>query len=76
MKTKIIIIGLFSGLLLGIATPLSKIILAELNSFQLAGLLYLGAALAFLPVIIKNRKTEFTALRQSGKKKYLEGGRF
>jgi len=73
MKTRIVVIGLFSGLLFGIATPLSKIILEELNSFQLAGLLYLGAALAFLPFIIKNRNTEFTALRQSGKRKHLAG---
>jgi len=73
MKTRIVLIGLFSGLLFGIATPLSKIILAELNSFQLAGLLYLGAAFAFLPFIIKRRNTEFAALRQSGKKKYLAG---
>ena len=43
MKTRIVLIGLFSGLLFGIATPFSKIILEELNSFQLAGLLYLGA---------------------------------
>ena len=41
MRTRIILIGLFSGLLFGIATPFSKIILSELNSFQLAGLLYL-----------------------------------
>lgn len=73
MKTRIVLIGLFSGLLFGIATPFSKIILEELNSFQLAGLLYLGAALAFLPFIIKHRKKEFAALRQSGKKKYLAG---
>ena len=73
MKTRIVLIGLFSGLLFGIATPLSKIILAELNSFQLAGVLYLGAACAFLPYIIKHRKTEVVALRQSGKKKYLAG---
>jgi drug/metabolite transporter (DMT)-like permease len=73
MKTRIVIIGLFSGLLFGIATPFSKIILEEMNSFQLAGLLYLGAALAFLPFIIKNRNTEFATLRQSGKKKYLAG---
>jgi len=57
MRTRIILIGLFSGLLFGIATPFSKIILSELNSFQLAGLLYLGAALAFLPFVIKNKKT-------------------
>lgn len=73
MKTRIVLIGLFSGLLFGIATPFSKIILEELNSFQLAGLLYIGAALAFLPFIIKNRNTEFAALRRSGKKKYLVG---
>jgi len=67
------VIGLFAGLLFGVATPLSKIILSQLNSFQLAGLLYLGAALAFIPFIIKNRKIEFKALRQTGKKKFLGG---
>lgn len=65
--------GLLAGLLFGVATPFSKIILSQLNSFQLAGLLYLGAAVAFLPFIIKNRKIEFTALRKSGKKKHLTG---
>jgi len=73
MKIRSILIGLLAGLLFGVATPLSKIILSQLNSFQLAGLLYLGAALAFLPYVIKNRKTEFKALRQTGKKKYLGG---
>jgi hypothetical protein len=37
---------------------LSKIILSYLNSFQLAGLLYLGAALAFCPFIMKNWRTK------------------
>ena len=73
MKARAVSIGLLAGLLFGVATPLSKIILAQLNSFQLAGLLYLGAALAFLPYIIKNRKIEFKALKQTGKKKYLGG---
>jgi len=73
MRTRIILIGLFSGLLFGIATPFSKIILSELNSFQLAGLLYLGAAVAFLPFVIKNRKTELSALRNSGRKLHLTG---
>ncbi len=73
MRTRIILIGLFSGLLFGIATPFSKIILSELNSFQLAGLLYLGAALAFLPFVIKNKKTELSALRKSGRKLHLTG---
>ena len=73
MKARSVLIGLLAGLLFGLATPLSKIILSQLNSFQLAGLLYLGAALAFLPHIIKSRKIEFKALRQTGKKKYLGG---
>jgi drug/metabolite transporter (DMT)-like permease len=73
MKIRSVIIGLLAGLLFGVATPLSKIILSQLNSFQLAGLLYLGAALAFLPNLIKNRKIEFRTLRQTGKKKYLSG---
>jgi len=73
MKIRSIIIGLLAGLLFGVATPLSKILLSQLNSFQLAGLLYLGAALAFLPFVIKNRKIEFRALRQTGKKMYLGG---
>ncbi len=73
MKARSIFIGLLAGLLFGIATPLSKIILTQLNSFQLAGLLYLGAGLAFLPYIIKNRKIEFKALKQTGKKRYLGG---
>lgn len=38
-------IALLSALLFGAATPLSKSLLNELSSFQLAGFLYLGAAL-------------------------------
>lgn len=73
MKTRSVLIGLFAGLLFGVATPLSKIILSQLNSFVLAGLLYIGAALAFLPFIIRNRKAELEALKQTGKKWYLAG---
>jgi len=73
MKIRSVLIGLLAGLLFGVATPLSKIILSQLNSFQLAGLLYIGAAITFLPYVIKNRKTEFKALRLTGKKKYLGG---
>jgi drug/metabolite transporter (DMT)-like permease len=73
MKARSVLIGLLAGLLFGVATPFSKIILSQLNSFQLAGLLYLGAAIAFLPFILKNRKIEIEALRQTGKKKHLAG---
>lgn len=73
MKKRSVFIGLLAGLLFGVATPMSKIMLSQLNGFQLAGLLYIGAGLAFLPFIIKNRKNEFTALKQTGKKKHLAG---
>lgn len=53
MKRFAIITGLLSGFLFGVATPFSKLLLTGLNSFQLAGLLYLGAALGMLPFILK-----------------------
>jgi len=53
MKKTAILAGLLSGLLFGIATPFSKLLLTNLNSFQLAGLLYIGAGLAMVPAIIK-----------------------
>ena len=53
MKRLAIITGILSGFLFGLATPFSKLLLANLNSFQLAGLLYLGAALAMLPYIFR-----------------------
>ncbi len=53
MKKTAIIAGLLSGLLFGIATPFSKLLLTNLNSFQLAGLLYIGAGIAMIPSIIK-----------------------
>lgn len=53
MKRFAIITGILSGFLFGVATPFSKLLLTGLNSFQLAGLLYLGAALAMLPFVLK-----------------------
>ena len=53
MKRFAIITGILSGFLFGVATPFSKLLLKGLNSFQLAGLLYLGAALAMLPYIFR-----------------------
>lgn len=55
MKRFAIITGLLSGFLFGIATPLSKLLLSDLNYFQLAGLLYLGAGIAMLPSVLRKR---------------------
>jgi len=53
MKRFAIVTGILSGFLFGIATPLSKLLLDGFNSFQLAGLLYMGAAIAMVPYILK-----------------------
>lgn len=51
-----IVIALVSAVLFGVSTPISKYLLTYFNEFQLAGLLYLGAAVGVLPSIIFNRK--------------------
>ena len=43
-------IALSSAILFGASTPCSKLLLVGLEPFQLAGLLYLGAALGMAPV--------------------------
>lgn len=48
-----ILLGFLSAILFGSATPASKWLLTGLSPFQLAGLLYLGAALAVAPMAIK-----------------------
>lgn len=57
-----VIAGLLSGLLFGAATPASKYALSHLNGFQLAGLLYLGSALAFAPYMARHARREFGAI--------------
>lgn len=49
-------IALFSALLFAAATPLSKLLLAGFDPIRLAGLLYLGAALGVLPVVLWGRR--------------------
>jgi drug/metabolite transporter (DMT)-like permease len=44
-------LALASGILFGLATPASKVLVGDLGPYALAGLLYLGAALAMLPAI-------------------------
>ncbi|MFA6402747.1 MAG: EamA family transporter [Salinivirgaceae bacterium] len=72
MKRIAIITGLLSGLLFGVATPFSKLLLNGLNSFQLAGLLYLGAALAMFPYMFK-KNSNLKLLFQSGSRAKTTG---
>jgi len=48
-----ILVALAAAVLFGAATPANKILLATLPPFQLAGLLYLGAALVMLPSVLR-----------------------
>lgn len=50
MSKRPLLIALLSAALFGAATPASKGLLSELSAWQLAGLLYLGAALGVTPV--------------------------
>ena len=52
---KLLAIGLISACFFGAATPASKALLDGTQAQTLAGLLYLGAALGILPVVIRER---------------------
>lgn len=49
-----IVIAFISALLFGASTPVGKILLESLPPFQLAGLLYLGAAVGVLPFSLRS----------------------
>ena len=56
MKSPAFLIAFLSALLFGAAAPVSKPLLAQLSSFQLAGLLYIGAALGVVVLLARERK--------------------
>ena len=56
MKSPAFFLALLAALFFGAATPVSKPLLAQLTSFQLAGLLYLGAALGVILLLVRERK--------------------
>ncbi len=58
-----------AAMLFGAAAPLSKPLLSFLSDFQLAGLLYLGAALGVLPIIF--REGGLSSLRRIPKRDIL-----
>lgn len=50
-----ILIALLSAVLFGASTPIGKMLLDSLPPFQLAGLLYIGAAVGVLPFLMRQR---------------------
>jgi drug/metabolite transporter (DMT)-like permease len=55
-----ILLAILAAIFFGAASPLSKLILSRISPFQLAGLLYLGAAIGVTPRLI--HKKDFTPL--------------
>lgn len=51
-----VLIGVVSAALFGIATPFCKMLLGSVTQFQLAGLLYLGAGLGMVPLVLLRRR--------------------
>ena len=53
-----VIIALIAAFAFGISTPLSKLLVADLNPFLLAGLLYLGAGIGLAPFSLLGPKDD------------------
>ncbi len=53
-----LLLALLAALLFGASTPASKALLGDLSPVQLAGLLYLGAALGTAPAAWRDRRTK------------------
>ncbi len=51
-----LLLALLSAFLFGASTPASKVLLGSLQPFQLAGLLYLAAAIGMAPVVALERR--------------------
>jgi len=56
MKNPVFWIAIASAIFFGASTPLSKPLINVLTTNQLAGVLYLGACLGVLPLLVKERK--------------------
>lgn len=58
---------LLAALLFGLSTPASRVLVEDVGPLRLAGLLYLGAALAMLPIVGRGGRRERTARRWDAK---------
>lgn len=68
------LLALVSAALFGAAAPLSKLILRDLSPFELAGLLYLGAALGIAPRLILGKGGLTPVWRIPGRSRRLLAG--
>ncbi|VEP14609.1 conserved membrane hypothetical protein [Hyella patelloides LEGE 07179] len=68
-----ILLALISAALFGSATPASKVLLESFSPIQLAGLLYLGAAIGVAPLLVKKREIRLPSQLSSKNRLYLLG---
>jgi drug/metabolite transporter (DMT)-like permease len=68
-----LLFALLAALLFGASTPASKALLAGLGPLQLAGLLYLGAALATAPLAVRDRARKTRAPIDARNRRRLAG---
>lgn len=68
-----LLLAVLAALFFGASTPASKVLLGELSPLQLAGLLYLGAALGTAPLAWRERRTK-RAGRVDARNKLLLAG--
>ncbi len=68
-----IVLALISAALFGSATPASKVLLNSFAPIQLAGLLYLGAAIGVMPLILKNKEIKLPTHLSNKNRFYLLG---
>jgi drug/metabolite transporter (DMT)-like permease len=57
-RSRFLIQAFASAAMFGVATPFSKTLLTDIQANQLAGLLYLGAAVCLLPLVERRRRAQ------------------
>jgi drug/metabolite transporter (DMT)-like permease len=62
MRSNTLLFAIFSAALFGAATPASKWLLLDLTPIQLAGLLYLGAAIAVMPASFRKGSSSLPSI--------------
>ena len=66
-----VLLAFASAALFALATPASKLLLVELPPFQLAGLLYLGAALGMLPLVLRQPAARLAGLDRANRRRLV-----
>jgi drug/metabolite transporter (DMT)-like permease len=74
MRTRGIIQALAAAVFFGASTPVAKVLLDSIQTFQLAGLLYLGAAICLAPVVLRRARRGETVLPRDRRNRWRLAG--